>query len=1124
MPIITPQENQIIAPGTDIQLSGGAVDADPETRRPPRVVSVTYQVDGGSAQPLAHTATVSGPATHVTYDQSIGALGAGNHVIAVTVEFSLDTTEDSVTLTVAAPPPPLLARLGGKYAPLVNEQAQATQGLVGLVDLHTHPAAHLGFGTEMFYGPPDGDPSENFNSCDPYHGPWNPIVNPEGNDIRQIIVDSTAGEGFSGNWDHQRPGWPDFPAWPTWHDRLHQQVRVEMLERAWKGGLRLIVALANNSHTLGVLGRTKGPWDDKAAGDAQIAAIRDMVSGQDFMGLALSPSDVRRIIGSGKLAVVIGLELDCIGNFYQPDNVISGGTVFNPNPSDDDIRAEIRRLFAAGVRYFFPVHLVDNIFGGCALYDMAFDTACRYQTGAWIAAETAPAASDIDFAFNGPQTFWQYVMDTLQRALVIESLGFDPDSYPTPPPPGNRNCRGLQDRGRVALDELIRLGALIDVDHMGEKTVHDTLQHTAAVNYPLFAGHNGIRKLPNGNERSHLLKVAVQILNRGGMYGAYLSDGLPGVRETIDKIRHGDGVSSPGTPNGGIALGSDSSGLAWLPSPRNAGDVVYSDEPSAPAGALQRCHLGRRAEDINTAGFPHVGMFPDFIEEGVSSGLLTDSHVTELFNAPERFVSAWQVCLARRPVAYLTDFPGQGPMARVVDRSSAGDAASWNGTLGHIAELSYPGRPGWWAANDLNAVAFPAQPPPAAAGPPFAYSTNFPPDEGPTARVVYQAAADGHIWELSYTGPPGTWGMNDLTKVAGGPPAADTPHGYATNLAVEGPAARVVYWGVDGHIWEFVYSPDPQRGGWGANDLTRNAGGPLPAGRPFGYVTGFPGQEPMARVIYQGTDGHIWELSYPGHTAWGVNDLTRIAGGSPAADRPFGYVADIPGQPGGAGLRARVIYQGTDGRIWELNYPGPPGQWTADNLTLRAEQPGMIPGPAAGSPHCYLSYFAGQGLTARVIYQGTDGHIWELNYSVRVGGWGASDLTAISGGPPAAGPPYGYVTDFPNEGPTARVVYKSTDGHVWELSYPGPAGDWWATDLARPATTVPNVVGETPAKARTPIAAAQLKMQVEYDSPLISAETYVPIIESQSPDGGQVVGVGSVVVVTVKAYGGPKGH
>ncbi len=54
---------------------------------------------------------------------------------------------------------------------------------------------------------------------------------------------------------------------------------------------------------------------------------------------------------------------------------------------------------------------------------------------------------------------------------------------------------------------------------------------------------------------------------------------------------------------------------------------------------------------------------------------------------------------------------------------------------------------------------------------------------------------------------------------------------------------------------------------------------------------------------------------------------------------------------------------------------------------------------------------------------------------VEVRHWGVNDLTAIAGGQPAAGAPFGYLTDFAGQGPCARVVYRGADGHIWELNY-----------------------------------------------------------------------------------------
>jgi hypothetical protein len=53
---------------------------------------------------------------------------------------------------------------------------------------------------------------------------------------------------------------------------------------------------------------------------------------------------------------------------------------------------------------------------------------------------------------------------------------------------------------------------------------------------------------------------------------------------------------------------------------------------------------------------------------------------------------------------------------------------------------------------------------------------------------------------------------------------------------------------------------------------------------------------------------------------WQVVDLNAAAGGgAPAADAPIAYVTYWPNQ----GQILRVVYPGTDYRIWELAYGGP---------------------------------------------------------------------------------------------------------------------------------------------------------------------------------------------------------
>lgn len=117
---------------------------------------------------------------------------------------------------------------------------------------------------------------------------------------------------------------------------------------------------------------------------------------------------------------------------------------------------------------------------------------------------------------------------------------------------------------------------------------------------------------------------------------------------------------------------------------------------------------------------------------------------------------------------------------------------------------------------------------------------------------------------------------------------------------------------------------------------------------------------------------------------------------------------------------------------WPLPWP-----WGWADLNIAA---GDGCPPAAGAPIAYLTDFVNQGPTARLVYRGTDNHLWELAY---VGNdpnphWECFDLNiAANGAPPTAETPVAYVTDFVNQGPTARLVYPGPSNHLYELAYVG---------------------------------------------------------------------------------------
>ena len=310
---------------------------------------------------------------------------------------------------------------------------------------------------------------------------------------------------------------------------------------------------------------------------------------------------------------------------------------------------------------------------------------------------------------------------------------------------------------------------------------------------------------------------------------------------------------------------------------------------------------------------------------------------------------------AGNPVAYLTDFPGLGPTEHIVYRGTGSD---------RIYELSHVAATGTWGSADLTTLGGGAP----AAGDPIAYLTDFP-GQGPAAHIVYRTA-NGRIYELSHVAATGTWGSADLTTLGGGAPAAGDPIAYLTDFPGQGPAAHIVYRTANGRIYELSHVA--ATGTWGSADLTTLGGGAPAAGDPIAYLTDFPGQGPAAHIVYRTANGRIYELSHVAATGtWGSADLTTLGGGAPAAGDPIAYLTDFPGQRS----VTRIVYRTANGRIYELFYSEAMSTWGSADLTTLGGG-----APAAGDPIAYLTDFPGQGPTAHFVYRTDNDHVCELFY------------------------------------------------------------------------------------------------------------------------------------------------
>jgi hypothetical protein len=117
-----------------------------------------------------------------------------------------------------------------------------------------------------------------------------------------------------------------------------------------------------------------------------------------------------------------------------------------------------------------------------------------------------------------------------------------------------------------------------------------------------------------------------------------------------------------------------------------------------------------------------------------------------------------------------------------------------------------------------------------------------------------------------------------------------------------------------------------------------------------------------------------------------------------------------------------VVYRDAHGHLHELWWDATNG-WGGGDLTEVTGAP-----TAAGDPAGYA--FESQG-TQHVLYPVGDGSVYELWWDV-THGWGAGNLTTVSGAPVSAGDPAGYV--FKAQA-TQHAVYRGPDRHIHELRW-----------------------------------------------------------------------------------------
>ena len=445
---------------------------------------------------------------------------------------------------------------------------------------------------------------------------------------------------------HSNKGWPDFTGWPR-HDSLtHEGTYWKGIERAWRGGLRILVAdLVENRALCEIYWLKKNPCGDMDSLRLQAKDLYDLQDyidaqfkgpGRGFFRIVKSPQEARAVIADGKLAVVIGVEtsqpFDCL---YRDGVELC---------SEAQIERGLEELWNLGVRSMFPVHKFDNAFGGTAMdggtTGLLVNLGNQYMTGRWWEVSACPGTdSDRTPAGFGPvlpplyASLAQLPSDrSVFDAALTAPLAADAlPSYPSGPV---CNVRGLTSLGEYLINRMIDKGMIIEADHLsvrGRGQVMTILESR---------GYSGV--ITSHGWADDTSRVRIQAL--GGFVAPYAST----THEYIGEWRKARASHSTGYLRG-FGFGTDTNGLGKQAAPRPGAaaenPVTYPFSSFDGGLTIHQSQWGTRSWDFNRAGASHYGLFIDWIED--LKHVAGQEIVNDLADGAEAYLQMWERASAR---------------------------------------------------------------------------------------------------------------------------------------------------------------------------------------------------------------------------------------------------------------------------------------------------------------------------------------------------------------------------------------------------------------------------------------------------------------------------------------------
>lgn len=546
--------------------------------------------------------------------------------------------------------------------------------LFGFVDTHSHIMSNWGFGgAGIYHGAPfhPFGPHHALPSCEHFHGEMGradlfgygfdkgDAVSEQ--DLLLTFVNGQTPEDF-----HHTEGYPEFTDWPSAHfSSTHQTQHYRWLQRAYLGGLRLVINHATSNQVICELlsgsdtQPTRYSCNDMVAVDRTIEETRKMERyidaqhggpGQGWLRVVESPDEARQVIGEGKLAVVLGIEVSTLFDCFL--NPPGGGE----RCTEEHVVNELDRYYDMGVRVIFPVHKFDNAFSAGDGHRNLIELANFAHTGHYSNfTENCPDLPTVfdkgdvglgdlnqprdDYFAEPPFDMSHFASDPI-RTLLANAR------FLTGGPLQGDFCQnaGLTDLGEFLLLELMKRGIIIEVDHFPRRSYQRAFELLREHDYPAAGTHGN-------TNRGDLYEL-------GGIskfnFGRCSDPDNPGAR--LDGFRNRLAMITDAGLYPAEGFGFDLNGFAGAPGPRFGDRSVCATPQENPItypftsfdGAITftKPKVGYRTLDFNEEGMAHIGLVAELIQDVQHDGA-TREELEPLFRSAEGYIRMWERSVAR---------------------------------------------------------------------------------------------------------------------------------------------------------------------------------------------------------------------------------------------------------------------------------------------------------------------------------------------------------------------------------------------------------------------------------------------------------------------------------------------